>query len=685
MTNQRRCGVLAAMSLVACDGAPQTQREVEPPPPVVVRTDPAGSKDCPYGGSVVSSGFDRSGNGLLDDAEVVTRTVVCNPAPVDPPPPIVVRLVIELPGEHCAAGGTAVQSGPDRDHNGKLDDGEVSHIDYVCGQLLLTRLAAEPAGPNCIAGGVAFMAGRDRDGDGTLADAEVEVTEFECGDVLSRDVAIRSDGDVAALANIRVITGTVSAVSVQAVTAIALPALEHIGGALRIQFNRSLGRLALPQLEQVDGDLVLEFNALPALDCPRLRRVGRFSFTGNTVADLGGLPALREIDGNLQIADTPLVAADLALSRIGGDVEIRRNNALASIAWSLSDRMHNVAITDNPQLAAIDLSVTSRDGQTAKMGFVELFSNPTLGRIRLSADDVFALQIDENPRIANISLDVARVESIVTLFEITTPFDLALSSPRAAGAIEFGGGLIISSPLATLSSAAPLIVDGLCVFDKTRLQVFDPHSSLLVRGDGGGVRFSDNPLLTEVSPITLDGSLQLINNALLHSASFVSLVDPEETGGMVITNNPELVSVPALASVTRVRDLVDVENNPRLVGLFGPPLRRIEGPVFLVNNDSLTSLSYPNLEHVVSDLIVSGNALLETIEMPALTEAADELFIDTNPRLHHIALDALTHADVFLVNDNPRLPACEVLAVFAHVTGFAHGQSGNDDHASCLR
>jgi len=684
MTNQRRCGVLAAMSLVACDGAPQTQREVEPPPPVVVRTDPAGSKDCPYGGSVVSSGFDRSGNGLLDDAEVVTRTVVCNPAPVDPPPPIVVRLVIELPGEHCAAGGTAVQSGPDRDHNGKLDDGEVSHVDYVCGQLLLTRLAAEPAGPNCVAGGVAFMAGRDRDGDGALADAEVEVTEFECGDVLSRDLEIRSDSDAAALANIRVITGSVSAVSVQAVTAIALPALEHIGGALRIQFDRSLGQLALPRLEQVDGDFVLEFNALPALDCPRLRRVGRFSFTGNALADLGGLPALREIDGNLQISDTSLVSAALPLSSVGGDIEIRRNNALASIAWSPSDRLHDVVITDNPQLAAIDLSVTPRGGRTAKMGFVELFSNPTLGRIRLSADDIFVLAIDANPQITEISLDVARFESIVDLFDITTPFDLALSSPRT-GAIELGGGLIISSPLATLSSTAPIIVEGPCVLDSTQLQTFDPHNPVRVRDDRTGLRFSNNPRLTEVSPIALDGSLQLINNPLLHSASFVSLVDPEEIGGMVITDNPELVSVPALATVTRVRAVVDVENNARLVSLFGPPLRRIEGPVFLVNNDSLTSLSYPNLEHVVSDLIVSGNALLQTIEMPALTEAADELFIDTNPQLHHIALDALTHADVFFVNDNPRLPACEVLAVFAHVTGFAHGQSGNDDHASCLR
>jgi hypothetical protein len=86
---------------------------------------------------------------------------------------------------------------------------------------------------------------------------------------------------------------------------------------------------------------------------------------------------------------------------------------------------------------------------------------------------------------------------------------------------------------------------------------------------------------------------------------------------------------------------------------------------------------------VVSDFLVERNAVLQTIEAPALTEAADELFIDNNPLLRHIALDALSHADVFLVDNNPKLPACEVLAIFTHVTGFGKGQSGNDNTATC--
>jgi hypothetical protein len=55
-----------------------------------------------------------------------------------------------------------------------------------------------------------------------------------------------------------------------------------------------------------------------------------------------------------------------------------------------------------------------------------------------------------------------------------------------------------------------------------------------------------------------------------------------------------------------------------------------------------------------------------------------------HPQLHHLAFDALTHATTFVVNSNPRLPTCEVLALFARVQG-EHGQSGNDDDATCVQ
>jgi hypothetical protein len=154
-----------------------------PPPPakLVVRVEPASVADCPFGGSVVSSGIDEDRNGVLDDDEVAKRTPLCNDPPVAAPPRAVVRLVPELRGEHCALDGTAVQSGPDRNGNGVLDDDEVEHIEYACGEVMRTRIIAVPIGATCVAGGVAFQVGRDRDRDGVLGDGEVEQTRIECG------------------------------------------------------------------------------------------------------------------------------------------------------------------------------------------------------------------------------------------------------------------------------------------------------------------------------------------------------------------------------------------------------------------------------------------------------------------------------------------------------------------------
>jgi len=332
-TNARWCWLFGAMILAACSDAAQGMGS----PGVLVRADPASAADCPYGGSVVSSGLDRNRDDTLQDAEITTRTPLCNPVPT--PLQLVVRLVAEPPDAHCSAGGTAVQSGLDDNRNGQLDDAEVSHVDYLCREALLTRFAPEPPGQHCLAGGLVFFAGRDRDGDGMLQDREIEITEFECGDVLSRDVTIHAEADVAALANIRAITGTLL-IRFTSIRTISLPRLEHVGGALQILDNVQLTGLALPALHDVDGDFVLNADGLRTVECPRLQRVGRFDLELISLQDLSGFPALSEVDGNVQINKmVVLVSGDLPPSSIGGDVSITANNALVHIAWNLLDRV----------------------------------------------------------------------------------------------------------------------------------------------------------------------------------------------------------------------------------------------------------------------------------------------------------------------------------------------------------
>src|SRR4051812_28404396 len=207
-------------------------------PPVVTRLDPVTTADCPAGGAVVLAGTDANRNGVLDDAEVKTRDVVCNPAVV-PVPATLVRLVAEPRGTACPEGGTAVQSGPDRNGNQVLDPDEISLVSYVCGTGLATRIMPEPEGANCPAGGLAFQLGLDRDGDRQLDDDEVAQTEYECGTVLARNVLVTAQAELAALAHITAIQGSLqifnpAATADETFRLIALPDLQVVRGTVAI-------------------------------------------------------------------------------------------------------------------------------------------------------------------------------------------------------------------------------------------------------------------------------------------------------------------------------------------------------------------------------------------------------------------------------------------------------------------
>ena len=125
MSNVWSC-VVGLVATVGCgDNAASLERPSEQ---VVDREDPASIVECAYGGSIISSGIDDNRSGTLDAAEIDKRTVVCNDAPAEAPPPLVFRLVPESAGLKCDRDGTAVQSGHDRNRNGRLDDDEVEHV-----------------------------------------------------------------------------------------------------------------------------------------------------------------------------------------------------------------------------------------------------------------------------------------------------------------------------------------------------------------------------------------------------------------------------------------------------------------------------------------------------------------------------------------------------------------------------
>jgi len=645
MTRAWQSLLMGVVAMLGCaDDPPLYQLGVGPR--VVVRSEPASAEQCPEGGSVISAGIDLNTNGVLDDDEIETRQVACyGPAPS--PPAALVGLVAEPAGKHCSTGGTAVQTGLDLDGNGHLDPSEVIDVEYLCGEVLLTRLAQEPPGSRCAAGGVAILAGRDHDGDDVLGDDEVELREVECGDVLTRDVEIHSSADVAALAGVRVLTGTLTVTSLDVET-LALPALQYLDGSLVLGFHGALHVLALPSLERVTGELTLE-GELTAIELPRLQRVGRLHLQFlDGLSDLRGFPALTQVDDAIVIFETSLASVELSLAALGGGLVIQANPQLAKLTCTLTDHVGAVEILDNAQLEDLVITVTGTHQRPA-LGSTTIRFNPQLERIALSADSALDVEVGSNPRLVQVSMTVARVERTLLVSCGSVPCTLALDSP-GPGDIAFGHDLVLAGPMQALQTTRRVVVDGVAELFHTRLVSLDN-----VAVARGGLLVTENPLLVRVGPMEVGTSLELVGNTALLSLSPLSFVG--DLAWLSITRNPALIDASALSEVRRAEHII------------------------VLQNQALEHLPLLHLEQV-HRLDVFENPAIQTIEMPALVTAEFQIEVRGNPQLRHVDLRSLIRAALVFFS-NPRLPTCELLALFAHVEGPVQ-QGDNDDDATCV-
>jgi hypothetical protein len=441
--------------------------------------------------------------------------------------------------------------------------------------------------------------------------------------------------------------------------------------------NAQLARLDLPVLQAIDGDVTLRASPLTAVDCPLLRRTGSLDLELLSLTSLTGLPALTEVEGDVRIAHMPLLTSiSLPIAASVGNLSITENTALAHVVWDVTDRLGDVAIRDNRQLATVDLSMRVLAGGTVRAGTVDVTSNPMLGRLALRARQIASFTIGAEPLITDLQLLVSDIEGDATIVDISSPFSLAMRG--RFGSMDIGGDLRIAGPATEFEPGDGIRVRGRFVLEGTRL-------TTLARFEGSldvlqALRVSNNNRLTDLSAFALIGDLEVTGNSALSSVNLEHLLG-DELGAITIKDNPKLVSAPTLTFLSRVHGAVDIERNPKLTALFGPALSRIEGAVRVRDNASLAELSFPGLAFVGSPFELISNAALQVAALPALPEAG-ALTIAGHPQLHHVDFAALTHSDDLRVDDNPHLPTCEVLAMFAHVTG-AQEQSGNDDEASC--
>jgi MYXO-CTERM domain-containing protein len=114
---------------------------------------PVGNAVCPNGGVLVELGPDNGagagieGNGILEDDEVISDIPICNPSGAGGANASLVRVREETAGANCAHGGQAIETGPDANNNGMLDEAEISSVSYVCNGAPGAAGPAGSAGP----------------------------------------------------------------------------------------------------------------------------------------------------------------------------------------------------------------------------------------------------------------------------------------------------------------------------------------------------------------------------------------------------------------------------------------------------------------------------------------------------------------------------------------------------------
>ena len=380
---------LLLLAIVAC--ADQADSQL-----VDIGVEPPGA-NCAAGGTAVSIGFDRNGDGVLQPDEVESVNYVCdgsdgdNGMDGDDGTQVLVETQPEPAGANCANGGVAILSGLDADEDGVLDPDEVQRTVYACtgdtGAATLVATRDEPIGTNCELGGTAILVGTDDDDDGVLDPEEVTSTSFVCNGMLANPTVVQGNFlvtnqlDIDLLAGITEVTGDLGIfISTNPPASVRLPDLQRVGQlrwSLRpdvplelpnlLRAGNVIGAVApfqFPLLETVDGSISL-FSSSPGV---------------STVTEVR-FPALKIVAGSMSIVvgfgaqnELGRVSAPL-LQQVGGRLLIQ-GSQLTVVDLPMLATVNQIRITESPQLTSVSIG-----GISALPGGLEIFNTalPNLG------------------------------------------------------------------------------------------------------------------------------------------------------------------------------------------------------------------------------------------------------------------------------------------------------------------
>ncbi|MCP3165400.1 DUF7151 family protein [Myxococcus qinghaiensis] len=460
---------------------------------VIVEPVPFGTR-CLGGGQVTRAGRDSNGNGTLEAEEVDREVYSCwsvTDAPVlsrvrVPSPPLV---ACPEPTTHIL-----VDAGPDENGDKNLDDGEVRTTLNLCAQepLLLVELDWEPPGERCAAGGTRLLAGMDRNADRQLDAPEVLASNALCrgGYTFEGDILVQSDTDLAVLQGIGRIRGALIFLNGSpSLTQAKLPSLEVVDGAFIIESNPFLTRLEIPALRFVGEGMTIHGNAaletltvggagagwlwvsrdLTVENNPRLTSleglrsvVPRRSVQvkGNTALTHAlndqGLHSIAFLEGSLSISSNGALAR-LPLSnlvRVNGDVVIEGNASLATLGGTRLESIGgDLLVKGNPLLPSLaglsllqvvsgELQVRENAGMLTSDGLSSLWHAGSLFFVRNDAMRVWGNMTSLRSVETGISVDAnAKLETIGSMISLVNGPWLALSGNPKLTALHGLGNL----------------------------------------------------------------------------------------------------------------------------------------------------------------------------------------------------------------------------------------------------
>jgi hypothetical protein len=551
------------------DGEIDSSTYVCDPDALIRSDDELAGPHCAAGGTAIHAGGDRNGNGALDDDEITSTTYVCD----DELTPLLSHIDDEPAGSNCAAGGTAIRAGLDLDGDGALDHAEVLRVDYVCDQKQLVRIDAEPAGPNCATGGVAVRLGADLDGSGTLEEAEVTGTEYVCDGIVTGNLEIYDADDLAALADVNVVTGNVYVSGLLPDAGdVVFPALRMIGGSFDLMFSDSATSVSLPALEILGGGMRIERNDLLAsIAFPALRRAGTIDIIDNAAlitVDLGGLDW---VDSWLSIRDSPILNLNLGALDSAANIDLW-NLAAATIALPDLNQVDELILAENAftSFSAPQLSLVRRDVVIANNPSLASLSFPSLATIGRS------LFVQGHDALASFALP-----ALTDLGE-----DLRIRNNAALTGFALPGLRTVGGHLWIMDNDALLGLDGLAALETV---VYN----FLFHGNASVVDLSGLGQLRRVG-MSVEGFRLEVRRSRLQRLALPNLVEVQDL---------------------LVRDFV--QGNPELETIDLPRLRHAQG-IWLSDAPVATRFDMPQLEAVWVQLVVLGSPSMPTCRAEAL-------------------------------------------------------------------